>query len=162
MLFTTRPSDFVYQDMDVETMKHFPFKGKTLMCWCGKVITRNENKDLVKRYFLTKAGKELQNHEEGHKVQAISEHGDNWARYYLNYLWHWLKHCPWMNPAHAAYYCNRYEVECFANQHNFEYFDLGNYTRKNLQGKYSIKNAKKLYKQLGCTPTAWKEYIKKL
>ena len=27
MLFTTRPSDFVYKDLEVVEMKHFPFKG---------------------------------------------------------------------------------------------------------------------------------------
>ena len=162
MLFATRPSDYVYEDMEVMVMKHFPFKGSRYMCWCGKIITRNEKKAVIERFLTTKAGQESKNHEEGHKVQAILEHGDNWLRYYLNYFWHWFKHNPLIKPAHACYYCNRYEVECYAMQHDFSYFDMDNYTRKNLKGKYSIKNAKKLYKQVGGTAKAWKAYIKSL
>lgn len=162
MLFATRPSDFIYKDLEVDTMKHFPFKGSTYMLWCGKVITRKEKLDVMNRFLGTKAGRESKNHENGHKVQAILEHGDNWLRYYLNYFWHWIKHCPWIKPAHAAYYVNRYEVECYAMQHDFDYFNLETYTRANLKGKYSIKNAKKLYKQLGGTSAAWKNYIKSL
>ena len=162
MLLATRPSDFIYKDMEVEVMKHFPFQGSRYMCWCGKIITRDEKKAVIERFLSTQAGRESQNHEGGHKVQAISEHGDNWLRYYLNYFWHWVKHNPLVNPAHACYYCNRYEVECYAMQHDFTYFDLDTYTRKNPRGKYSIKNAKKLYKQLGGTSKAWKSYIKTL
>ena len=162
MLFATRPSDFIYKDLEVEVMNHFPFEGSRYMSWCGKIITRDEKKAVIERFLRLQAGRESKNHEGGHKVQAITEHGDNWCRYYLSYLWHWLKHCPWIAPAHAAYYCNRYEVEAYAMQHDFSYFDLENYTRKNLRGKYSIKNAKKLYKQLGGTPNAWKKYVKSL
>lgn len=159
MLFATRPSDFVYRDLDVRTMKHFPFADSRYMTWCGVVITRDEKRAVIDRFLTTYAGRKSKNHEEGHKVQAILEHGDNWARYYLNYLWHWLKHCPWVKPGHAAYYCNRYEVECYAKEEDFGYFGLETYTRENLKGKYSIKDAKKLYKRLGGTPTDWKEYV---
>lgn len=162
MLFATRPSDFIYKDMEVEVMKHFPFQGNRYMCWCGKIITRSEKKAVIDRFLNTKAGAESKNHEGGHKVQAITCHGDNWLRYYLDYYWNWFKHCPWIKPGHAAYYCNRYEVECYAMQHDFTYFDLDTYTRKNLRGKYSIKNAKNLYKHMGGTPTAWKQYVKTL
>ena len=162
MMFSSYPSDFVYKDLEVMTMRHFPFKGSRYMSWCGVIITREEKKAVIERFLTTKAGRRSKNHERGHCVQGISEHGDNWPRYYLNYLWHWLKHCPWVKPGHAAYYVSRYEVECYAKEDDFGYFDLENYTRKNLRGKYSIKNAKKLYKQLGGTPTAWKEYVKTL
>lgn len=162
MLFTTYPSDYIYADLEVETMNHFPFKGYRYFMWCGKVITRDEKKAVIERFLTTKAGIESKTHEKGHRAQAISEHGDNWIRYYLNYLWHWVKHNPLTKPAHACYYVNRYECEAYAMQHDKSYFDLENYTRKNLRGKYSIKDAKKLYKQLGGTSNAWKQYVKSL
>lgn len=162
MLFSTRPSDFIYKDLEVRTMKNFPFKYSRYISWCGFIITREEKKKVIERFLTTYSGRKAKNHEGGHKVQAILEHGDNWIRYYLNYFWHWVKHNPLVKPSHACYYCNRYEVECYAMEHDFGYFDLGTYSRKNLKGKYSIKNAKKKYKELGGTPSAWKEYIKTL
>lgn len=162
MLFTTRPSDYMYKDLEVETMKHFPFSGSRYMSWCGKVITRDEKKAVIDRFLTTKAGAESKNHEQGHVAQAILQDGDNWVVYYLDYYWNWFKHNPLIKPAHACYYVNKYEVECYAMQHDFDYFDLGDYTLDNLNGKYNIKNAKKLYKQLGGTSKAWKEYIKTL
>ena len=162
MLFSTRPSDFIYKDLEVVTMRHFPFVGYRYMSWCGKVITRTEKEEVIKRFLTTKAGQISKTHEWGHCVQAISEHGDNWVRYYLNYLWHWFKHNPLIKPAHACYYVSRYETEAYAQEGHLEYWSLETYTRKNLRGKYSIKNAKKLYKQLGGTSKAWKEYVKKI
>lgn len=162
MLFASSPSDFAYKDLDVMAMNHFPFGGKTFMSWCGTVIVREGKKEVVERFFATKRGVETMNHEKGHCVQAISENGDNWIKYYLSYFWHWVKHCPWVAPSSACYYINRYEVECFAKQHDKTYFDLESYTRDNLHGKYTIKDAKKLYKELGGTSAAWKKYVKTL
>lgn len=162
MLFATRPSDFVYKDLDIITLRHFPFSGSRYMSWCGVVITRDDRKTVIERFLKTKSGKESKNHERGHVVQGIMEHGDNWTRYYLNYFWHWLKHNPLAKPFDACYYCNRYEVECYAMQHDFTYFDLENYTRSNLKGKYTVKNAKRKFIELGGTSMAWKKYIKTL
>lgn len=162
MLFTSNPSDFAYKDLEVMPMNHFPFKGKTFMSWCGKMIVREENKDIVDEFLTTQTGKEVRNHEQGHVVQAIFKDDDDWVVYYLDYFWNWIKHCPWMNPSRACYYLNKYEVECFANQHDFGYFDLEKYTTDNLNGKYTIKDAKKLWKQLGGTSDIWKRYIRSL
>ena len=162
LLFATRPSDYLFRDLEVITMQHFPFKGKRFMSWCGKIVAREEKTPIIERFLQTFAGAKAKNHEGGHVVQAITCHGDNWARYYLDYLWHWIKHCPWVSPGHAAYYLNRYECECYAKEDDFTYFDLDNYSRTNLRTKYRIKHAKKLYRQLGSTPAAWKQYIKTL
>lgn len=130
------------------------------MAWCGKIITRGEKEAVIKRFLTTIAGGKSKNHEGGHVKQAIDEHDDNWPRYYINYFWNWIKHSPWMKPGHAAYYCNRYEVQAFANDDKPDYWKQN--TRIDLKGKYTIKNAKKLYKKLGGTPEAWKAYIKTL
>lgn len=162
MLFATRPSDYVYKELEMVTMKYFPFSGNRYMSWCGKIITRAEKKTVIDRFLTTEAGRRSKNHEGGHVVQAITCNGNNWLRYYLDYFWCWVKHAPWMKPGHAAYYCNRYEVECYAKEDDFEYFNMETYTRDNLRGKYNIKNAKKKYKELGGTPAAWKAYVKSL
>ena len=160
LLFKSKPSEIVGKPLELVVMKSYPFEGFTFMSWCGKVILREENRALIERFLQTKAGIESQTHEYGHAIQAVSEHGDNWVRYHLSYFWHWLCENPIINPASSAYYTNRYEVEAYAQQHNPEYWN--NYTRTNLRSKYTIKNGKKKYKELGRNPSLWKEYVKTL
>lgn len=160
MLFASKPSEIIGKDLEIVTMKHFPFEGYRYMCWCGKVITRYGREEVIKRFLSTKSGKISQTHEYGHAIQAESEHGDNWLRYYLAYFWHWIKHNPLVKPASACYYLNRYECEAYAQEEHPEYWK--NYNRANLRGKYSIKGAKKIYKKLGGTSDAWKKYVKNL
>lgn len=161
MLFASKPSETIGKPPEFVVMKHFPFEGFTFMSWCGKIILRKENRALLERFLQTEAGQRSQTHEYGHAIQAVSEHGDNWIRYYLSYLWHWLKENPITNPASSAYYTNRYEVEAYAQEGNPEYWV--NYTRDNLRGKYTLKGGKKLYKEIaGRNPAKWKEYVKSL
>ena len=160
MLFASKPSSIIGKDLELVVMKHFPFEGYRFMSWCGHVICRKEKYDVIERFLQTSAGRVSIQHEYGHAVQAESEHGDNWTRYYLAYFWHWLKHCPWMAPSSACYYVNRYEVEAYAQEQNPEYWQ--NYTRKNLRGKYTIPHAKSKYKQLGRKAAAWIQYVKSL
>lgn len=160
MLFASRPSSILRKDLELVVMKHFPFDGYRFMSWCGKVILRQERKEVIDRFLQTKAGIVSIQHEYGHAIQAESEHGDNWIRYYLFYFLHWIKHCPWMNPSSACYYLNRYEVEAYAQEGNPKYWD--NYNRDNLHGKYSIRNAKKKWKEVGGSSAEWKRYIKSL
>ena len=63
------------------------------------------------------------------------------------------------SPVSANYSINKYESEADANESDFEYCEV--YNGKDL-GKYRIKHAKKLYRQLGSTPEAWKAYVKTL
>lgn len=160
LLFKSKPSGILGKDLEIITMKHFPFKGYRYMSWCGKVVTRSEKEGVIKRFLTTRPGKVSQTHEYGHAVQAESEHGDNWFRYYLSYFWNWLMENPFSNPSSSAYFTNRYEVEAYAKEEDANYW--ANYNRSNLRGKYSIKGAKNLYRKLGGTPNAWKSYIKML
>lgn len=160
LLFNSKPSQVLGKELEVMEMKHFPFGKYTYMSWCGKLIAKKENADKIRAFKNTPSGKEIFTHEYGHAVQAESEHGDNWLRYYLAYFWHWIKHCPWIAPAHACYYFNRYEAEAFANQHNPDYWKY--YHRGNLRSKYTIKKPRKLWKSLGGTSAKWKEYIRTL
>ena len=148
MLFVTRPSDFVYKDLEVEVMKHFPFKGYKAMAWCGKIIHR-EGASEVDAVTM--------NHEKIHVVQAMLCN-DSWVRYYLAYWWEWLRR-GFLAPMSANYYCSKFESEAYANESNFDY--LKDYDTSSID-KYRIKNAKKLYKKFGGTPNAWKQYVKSL
>lgn len=160
MLFASKPSEARARGkLDIKVMKHFPFSGYRYMMWCGVVITKDEKLEVIKRFLTTKAGKVSEVHEFGHCIQAESEHGDNWIRYYLNYFWHWIKHNPLVKPASACYYVNRYECEAYAQEEHPDYWVY--YTRDNLRGKYSIKDAKKIFKHLG-GKNEWKKYVKGL
>ena len=161
MLFTEKPSDMLKRDdLEVVVMNHFPFKGSRYMMWCGKVICRKEYQKVIARFMSMIAGKKSCTHEHGHGIQAESEHGDNYIRYYLSYYWHWFKHNPLLKPSHACYYFNRYEVEAYAQEDNPEYWK--HYNRGNLRGKYTIKNPRKVWKEVGGTSKGWKEYVKGL
>lgn len=161
MLFSEKPSDMLKRvDLEVVVMNHFPFKGSRYMMWCGKVICRKEYQKVIARFMSMIAGKKSCTHEHGHGIQAESEHGNNYIRYYLSYFWHWIKHNPLLKPSHACYYFNRYEVEAYAQEDNPEYWK--NYNRKNLRGKYSIKKPRKVWQEVGGTSKDWKEYVKGL
>lgn len=148
MLFATRPSDFIYNELEVVNMKHFPFKGFKALAWCGKIIHRVDSSS-VNDITL--------NHEKIHVMQAMMCN-DSWVRYYLAYLWEWIRRGI-LAPMTANYYVSKFESEAYANEGDFDY--CANYNGKNL-AKYTIKNAKKLYKQLGGTSKAWKQYVKTL
>lgn len=156
MLFTSRPSDKEY--VDLLFMRHFPFKGKRAMSWCGYIIMRYE-------YYEEMTGEvppvwyaDMARHEKMHLLQAKHTKRDSWMYYYLSYVWQWIKLNPLVYPSNAAYYCNPYEVEAYANEQRQSY--LENYTGEHLRGKYTIPHAKRIYKSLGATPQAWKAYIK--
>lgn len=149
MLFATRPSDVAFKDMEVVEMKHFPFKGFKALSWCGKIIHRVGTSAVDARTL---------NHEKIHVMQAMYCTNDSWIRYYLAYLWEWLRR-GFLAPMSANYYCSKFESEAYANEDNNKYCVY--YYGEDLP-KYSIKNAKKLYKQLGGTSAAWKQYVKSL
>lgn len=86
-------------ELEVVTMKHFPFKGYKAMSWCGKIITRE--------YVIDKI---TMNHERIHLEQAL-RYG-SWIKYYLAYLWEWIRY---------GYSNNKFEIEAYTNQYNFNY-----------------------------------------
>jgi hypothetical protein len=150
MLFETRPSDVAYKELEVVEMKHFPFEGYNALAWCGKIIHRMGSSE-IDDITLT--------HEKIHAMQALFC-DDSWAKYYWSYFVEWLKFKPWMNPASACYYINKYECEAYANEGNSEY--PLRYDGLDLEYKYTIKSAKKMWKELGGTAKSWKAYVKSL
>lgn len=149
LMFSSRPSDFVFKDLEVLPMDHFPFIGFSAMSWCGKIIHRKGSSSVN---AIT------MNHEKIHVMQACYYANDSWLVYYWLYLWEYLKR-GFFVPMTANYYCSKFESEAYANESNMDYCEYYNLTSIN---KYSIKGAKKLYMHLGGTSTAWKEYVKLL
>ena len=80
----------------------------------------------------------LKTHEMIHLRQAQSC-GDSWLRFYLLYLWYWLKNSvgtvlyefssrlrknrPYRVPRHAAYLLNPFELEAYARMNDAGYLD---------------------------------------
>lgn len=141
MLFhRTKNSD----DVEVLLFKHFPFKGYSMMMWCGKLITRQEK-------YLNPSVTTLR-HEKIHLKQA--QMYSHWYKYYLRYLWEWIKGNPITHPSHSAYYTIPFEMEAYGNEYKIQY----NPTKETLKC-YTIKNRKKTYK---ANRNDWKKYCKKI
>ena len=157
MLFGTRPSDSVYKDLEVMVMKHFPFKGFKAMAWCGKIIHR-EGSSSVDEVTMC--------HEKIHVMQAVMC-SDSWVKYYLVYVWEWLKGNPFVHPASSAYLTTPQEMEAYANEEKPEYPEgmiiyMDDYTN-GIHEKYVIKGGrKKKFKEVGGTSASWKAYVKTL
>lgn len=138
-------------------MKHFPFKGYKWLMWCGRMVCRADNEEKIQKEMLTTKFAISKNHEKIHLMQALACK-DSWVRYYLAYSWEYLKR-GFLAPMSANYYVSKFESEAYANEDNPNY--LKYYLPFGIN-KYSIKGAKKLYKQLGDTSKSWKEYVKSL
>ena len=91
----------------------------------------------------------LKNHEMIHLRQAQTC-GDSWVRFYLLYIWYWLKALPANRKMkHASYLLNPFEIEAYKRMHDLDYL-------KNCQqgaqewrkfAKMSIKERITLYEQ---------------
>ena len=154
MLFVSRPSEI--EEVKLMGMNHFPFKGYKYMMWCGRIIYRNDTYDTRRKEWITKQYKIDKNHETIHLMQA--KQCGSWAKYYLSYLWEWLKP-GFMAPLKSNYYTLKYEAEAYANEENFDY--PKQYDGSNL-GKYTFASRKKLFKDVGGTQQAWRAYLKTL
>ncbi len=91
----------------------------------------------------------LKNHEMIHLRQAQST-GDSWIRFYLLYIWYWLKALP-MNRKmrNAAYLLNPFEMEAYARMHDMHYLDRreGGAQEWRRYAKMSLKERLSLYRK---------------
>lgn len=156
MLFKNKPSDM--DKVELLEMKSFPFKGYKYMMWCGKVIYRSDKKDRIESELGTDLFKISMNHETIHLCQA--QYKGTWFKYYISYLWEWIKGNPIVKPYSSAYYTIPYEMEAYGNEDDFSY--ILNYNGKNLKKYYTIKDRKKSYKEQGGSSYKWKEYCKNI
>ena len=156
MLFSSKPNDS--NELKLLAMQCFPFQGYKYMMWCGKMIYRLDKKDSIMASIGTDTYIKDVTHETIHLKQAQVKGRNSWLRYYLIYVWEWIKGNPITNPARSAYYTIPFEMEAYANEEDPNY--PLNYNGKYLHC-YNIKNRKKTYRKYG-NSRAWKEYIKNI
>lgn len=137
MLFT-KPE--LINKMEVVYMDHFPFKGYSAMSWCGNCIVRSDYNKPIEDTILK--------HEQIHLQQGVRE--GSWIKFYLKYVWEWIKGDPIMSPASSAYRTIPYEVEAYANDDNKDYVILP-------IKSFKIVNRKKTYKE---HRDNWKQWLK--
>ena len=154
MLFSSKPNDS--NELKLLAMQCFPFQGYKYMMWCGKMIYRKKNEERILSEINTPSFLKNKTHETTHLKQAQVKGRNSWLRYYLIYVWEWIKGNPITNPANSAYYTIPFEMEAYANEEDPNY--PLNYDGKYLHC-YNIKNRKKTYRKYG-NSRAWKEYIK--
>lgn len=131
LLFTKQSNQ-----LEVVTMKHFPFEGFSAMSWCGKIITRKED-----------VGTTTKNHERIHLEQAL--YFKSWVKYYVVYFWWWVK-----GFSTSAYYTIPFEMEAYGNESDYDYQPT-----KTSWKKYIINNRSKVYKE---NQYNWRKYCKSL
>ena len=117
-------------------------KGYEGLTFFGQILTPTQ--ELADRF---NAGlDEMKNHEMIHLRQAQSC-GDSWLRFYLLYIWYWIKGLR-MNRKmkHAAYLLNPFEMEAYARMHDLDYLK-GPATEWRRYAKMSLEDRLKLYRK---------------
>ena len=136
-----RPSKVV--DMPAVVNTFWLRKGYEGLTFFGHILAPTQ--ELADR-FNGSADRALKNHEMIHLRQAQSC-GDSWIRFYLLYIWYWLKGLR-MNRQmkHAAYLLNPFEMEAYARMNDLDYLK-GPATEWRRYAKMPLKERLKLYKQ---------------
>ena len=134
-----RPSKVV--DMPAVVNSFWMRKGFEGLTFFGQILTPSE--DTARLFKISPA---MKNHEMIHLRQAQSC-GDSWLRFYLLYIWYWLRALG-MNRKmkHAAYLLNPFEMEAYARMHDLDYLK-GPATEWRRYAKMSLKERLKLYKK---------------
>lgn len=139
------------EELVMYPMKHFPFKNYKYMMWCGNVIYREKYQQDCNMSDIER------NHETIHLYQAKDKGG--WFRYYLSYLFQWIKgifcFCGW----NGSYYTSKYEVEAYSKEKDMKYLER---REKNMVDKFKIDNRRKTYKKNAISTFYFKEYLKSL
>ena len=79
--------------------------------------------------------------------------GDSWFRFYLLYIWYWLRALSANRKMrHGAYLLNPFEIEAYRHMNNLDYLANGEAKEWRKFAKMSIKERIKLYEQK--TPSA--------
>ena len=135
-----RPSKIT--DMPAVVNTFWLRKGYEGLTFFGHILTPSQ--ELADRF--NRGFSSLKNHEMIHLRQAQSC-GDSWLRFYLLYIWYWLKGLR-MNRKmkHAAYLLNPFEMEAYARMDDLDYLK-GPATEWRRYAKMSLKQRLSLYHQ---------------
>ena len=135
-----RPSKIT--DMPAVVNTFWLRKGYEGLTFFGQILTPTQ--ELADRFNASFNA--LKNHEMIHLRQAQSC-GDSWLRFYLLYIWYWLKALPANRKMkHAAYLLNPFEMEAYARMHDLDYLK-GPATEWRRYAKMSLKDRLKLYRK---------------
>ena len=117
-------------------------KGYEGLTFFGQILTPTQ--ELADRFNASFNA--LKNHEMIHLRQAQAG-GDSWLRFYLLYIWYWLKALPANRKMkHAAYLLNPFEMEAYARMHDLDYLK-GPATEWRRYAKMSLEDRLKLYRK---------------
>lgn len=94
-----------------------PFK--FAMTFFGKMLIKKKSRDRWNWHVRTGYSKIIINHEMIHVKQAVST-GDSWFRFYLLYIWQWIKNNPLLG-WDFAYKMIPFEMEAYAKETDLYY-----------------------------------------
>lgn len=124
--------------------KIIPFGRYVAITMFGRVFTRKSMKDL-KKYLDTSAGKRMIKHESIHVMQAKDE-CKSWIKFYVLYLWYFVKMLFWCFKWDMSYKTIPFEIEAYKYQNTPEYnktfwksFKMSNKKRKKFYTDKYIK-----------------------
>lgn len=117
MWHAVRPSRVV--DMPAVVNTFWLPKGYEGLTFFGKILAPNQQE--ADRFNAGISA--LKNHEMIHLRQAQSCH-DSWLRFYLLYIWYWLKGLRMRRKMkNAAYLLNPFEMEAYRRMYDLEYLN---------------------------------------
>jgi hypothetical protein len=151
-LFSSNPKEV--SNLQLKETSTLPFDGYLCMMWCGHLVYRSSKAEKINEYINSEKYKNIYNHEMIHLCQA--QIAGSWWKYYLNYVWEWIKGNPIINPASSAYYTIPYEMEAYGNEDDLTY--TNNYDGSYLP-IYDINHRKSTYKE---HRSNWKEFCASL
>ena len=136
-----RPSKI--QDMPAVVNSFWMRKGFEGLTFFGHILTPTQHEaDLFNHHDSA-----MKNHEMIHLRQAQSC-GDSWLRFYIIYIWYWLKALSAnrkMN--HGAYLLNPFEMEAYRHMNDLNYLAKHEANEWRKYARMSIKERIKLYEQ---------------
>ena len=94
--------------------------GCLAMTFFGKMLIKRKDKKNWEYYEKSGMSDIVFNHEMMHVKQAVSTN-DSWWKFYLLYIWYWLKANPLFNGFTFVYKMNPFELEAYSNERDLFY-----------------------------------------
>ena len=137
-----RPSRVV--DMPAVVNTFWLRKGYEGLTFFGTILTPTQREaDIFNSGYST-----LKNHEMIHLRQAQSC-GDSWLRFYLLYIWYWLRALPANRKLkHGAYLLNPFELEAYFRMSNLDYLSEGEAVEWSRFSKMKLRDRIALYHKI--------------
>lgn len=134
-----RPSKVV--DMPAVVNSFWMRKGFEGLTFFGQILTPSE--ETAKLFKVSPA---MKNHEMIHLRQAQSC-GDSWLRFYLLYIWYWLRALPANRKMkHGAYLLNPFEMEAYRHMNNLNYLANNEATEWRQFAKMKLRDRFAIYR----------------